>query len=75
MNSILIDFYLYDTAKELEQQALKYEELGETSGQLEIRVGTAMRVVKGGIARDWEDGERKEKGLMIPNHRTRTIWY
>ncbi|KAI5806737.1 hypothetical protein DFH27DRAFT_549786 [Peziza echinospora] len=75
VNSILIDFYLYDTAKELEKQALAYEEAGEVGGQLEIRVGTARRVVKGGIARDWEDGERKEKGMMIPNHRTRTIWY
>lgn len=84
VNPILIDFYLYDTAKEMETKMLKRQEEERkkraeekiVKGDLRVRIGGALdhvsSVAKGG---NWEDIEGVEQGAMIPHHRTRSIWY
>jgi Potential Queuosine, Q, salvage protein family len=47
VNAVLIDYLLYDVAKEWEKE-------GEGEGQL---------------------GDGREKGMRLPHHRTRSIWY
>lgn len=83
INSILIDFYLYDTAKEMERKMLerqaedrrKRAEEKIAKGDLRrviVRVSEDGKMAKGG---NWEDSEGAEKGALIPHHRTRSIWY
>ncbi|KAF8461395.1 hypothetical protein BDZ91DRAFT_377746 [Kalaharituber pfeilii] len=84
VNSILIDFYLYDVAKELEGQIKKYEKEQEekarlTNGMVKEPVRLALRALNANAAkgkgRNWEEIEGREQGATIPHHRTRSIWY
>ena len=84
INSILIDFYLYDTAKEMEKKALEREEEERwRNGEEKIVMGDLRRVIGGalevgkkmGKGGNWEDREGAEKGAAIPHHRTRSLWY
>ncbi|RPB19567.1 hypothetical protein L211DRAFT_871136 [Terfezia boudieri ATCC MYA-4762] len=84
INSILIDFYLYDTAKEMEKKAIEREEEEKWRNVEEnIPMGDLRRVFGGALevgkkmrkGGNWEDRDGVEKGAMIPHHRTRSIWY
>lgn len=82
VNSILIDFYLYDTAKEMEESLRKHKELEQHREKVESSMagGQILKIPvthsgKGKGIDNWEERESKEKGMMIPHHRTRTIWY
>lgn len=87
VNCILIDFYLYDTAKEMEERlAQRVEEEKKIRKKERVAKGE-LRVMVGGLLEDgregkangkggnWEELEGVERGMMIPHHRTRSIWY
>ena len=87
VNCILIDFYLYDTAKEMEERLVKRAEEERKIRKKEKIVKGDLRVILGSVLEgeregngngkggNWEELEGVEKGMMIPHHRTRSIWY
>ena len=72
VNSILIDFYLYDTIKKLEKRRVSRLD----------RDMMMLDVVGGGDDDDDDDNNKdeREEGRegeeeWMPHHRTRSIWY
>lgn len=66
LNAVLIDFFLYDTVKEMERDK---EREKENENLLQNGNGRVKET------QTWRPEQQHDQTEMLPHHRTRSIWY
>lgn len=69
LNAILIDFFLYDAMKEMEEKYSKESQNASAEEEEEVEEYVPRRRRKPVLETNEETRE------IVPHHRTRSIWY